>query len=78
MNPKIEISEQLVRDVLTAGQIHWIQEERKKGRVQLICMVDNNGSFGGYFPMNAGLRDGLKPNYLDNGKLDTMPIVTGG
>lgn len=71
-------NEKRVRDILSKGQIHWIEEERKKGRVQLIAMISDNGSFAGYFPMNAPLPNGLKPNIRDDGKLDTMPIVTGG
>ncbi len=67
-----------VRDVLTKGQIHWVESEKQKGKVQLIAMISENGSFAGYYPINAPLQDGLKPNTLDDGRLDTMPIVTGG
>jgi hypothetical protein len=79
MTPKFECPETLVRDVLSKGQIHWIKQERELySKVHLVCLVNNEGSFGGYFPINAGLPQGLKPNILENGKLDTMPIVTGG
>lgn len=78
MTPKIEIPDKLVRDVLTKGQTHWILKERELGKVYLVALVNSEGSFGGYFPINAGLPFGLKPNLLDNGDLDTCPIVTGG
>ena len=81
MNPKIEMPSRIVRDVLTKGEIHWIKSEFDFNRtVQLIATVsdDENKSFAGYRHMNNSLPDGLTVNRLENGKLDTMPVITGG
>ena len=78
MTPLKDFEGDLVRDLLTKGQVHWIQEQKKIGKIQLIELNDFQGSFAGFFPMNAPLRDGLIVKLLENGDMSPCPIVTGG
>jgi hypothetical protein len=82
MNPRIEMPNRIIRDVLTKGEVFWIQQEYNKEnpKMHLIATVSNdeNKSFAGYRHMNNSLPDGLTVNRLEDGKLDTMPVVVGG
>ncbi|NIU00391.1 MAG: hypothetical protein GWN01_05465 [Nitrosopumilaceae archaeon] len=72
-----ECPKALVRDILTKREIAKVQKEERGGRKCLVALESDEGSFAGYFPLNAGLPDGLKARH-DGKKLDFMPIVTGG
>lgn len=78
MTPLSDFDGLLVRDKLTKGEVHWVKDQRDNGKVQLIELNDSNGSFAGYFPMNANLKEGLSVVRLPDGTLSTCPIVVGG
>ena len=71
------IPDKVVRDLLTQDEITQLKQLETHGRKGLVALINSTGSFAGYYPLNAGLPDGLKPHRV-NDELDVLPIVAGG
>ena len=75
-----QIPVKTVRDMLTQEEITKLQTLTNEGKYPLIaiCKEDDQGSFSGYFPLNAGLKEGLIPHRTDQGLDILKDFCTGG
>ena len=78
MTPIADFDCDLIRDHLTKGQKHWIKSQREIGIITLIALEANDGSFCGYYPQNAKMKEGMYITYKEDGSLDSCPIVVAG
>ena len=69
-----------VRDMLTQEEITKLQTITNQGKYPLIaiCKEDDQGSFSGYFPLNAGIKQGLIPHRTEQGLDILKDFCTGG
>ncbi len=71
------IPDRIVRDTLSPEEVDEVKSQSRHGQLALVSLVNSDGSFAGYFPLNAGISQDLTPERID-GSIVIFGAVTGG